>query len=114
VRVEQEARPVWSRERARDQVGDRDRALRHQRLVLRGQRSLGVEIGLAVHHDTETTYGDAWLYHDAKIERRRSDLLEPEAQLLDEVEREPVAPGRTGCDHDNLELGYLTRLDHSC
>ena len=61
--------------------------------------------------DAQTTLGDARPHVDGKVERCRAHLLEPEAELLDEVEREAVAPRRAGRDDDDLELDDLARLD---
>jgi len=54
---------------------------------------------------------DPRLDFDGEIERRGADLLEPEAELLDEVEGEAIASGRAGRDHGDVELHGLAGLD---
>ncbi len=91
MRVEQEARPVGRGDRAGNEVRDGDRIVGDERLLLRRERGIQLGIGRAVHADREPPLVDPRPHVDGEVERRRSELLEPEAELLDEVEREAVA-----------------------
>ena len=111
MRVQHEPGPVGRRNRAGDEVGDGDRVLGDERLLLRGECELELGVARAVHADREPPLVDPRPYVDGNIERRRAELGEPEAELLDEVECEPVAAGRTGRVKRELELDLVARLD---
>ena len=59
--------------------------------------------------DGEATLVDPRPHVDGEIERRRAQLLEPEAELLDEVERQAVAAGRPRRDEWYIELDARAR-----
>ena len=94
VRVEHAPRPVRRGQRAGNEMRDRDRVLprraappgreRGRRLARRRRRGRRRRVAAR----------DARRDVDVELERRRADLGEPEADLLDEVEREPVAARR--------------------
>ena len=111
--IEHPSRPVGGRERAGNEVCDRDSSFGDERLLLCGDRRFGLVVGLPVEDDAQATSGNARLDLHRDVEWSRSHLLEPEAQLLDEVEGEAVAPGRPRRDDDGFELHRLTRLDNS-
>ncbi len=90
---------------------DRHRFIVDDRLFLPGECRGCLGIRPVVNLDAEPALGDARLHLDREIQRLRSDLLEPETQFLDEVERESVAPVRSGRDDRGLELDRLARLD---
>ena len=92
---------------------ERESVLGDERLLLRGQSRIRLGIGSAMQHDLESPLGDPRLHLDREVERHRSDLLEPEAVLLHEIEREPVAPLRTRRDDRHVELDLLARRDDS-
>ena len=70
--------------------------------------------GAAVHLDCERSGVDAWDDLDLELERRATDLREPEPVLLDEIEREPVGARRTGCGDLELQLDLLAGGDGMC
>ena len=80
-----------------------------ERLLLRRERFIHLGIGRAVQADGEAPLVDQRPHVDDDVERRRPELLEPEAELLDEVERQAVAPGRPGRRERRLELDRLAR-----
>ena len=88
------ARPVRLGKRAGDEVGGGDGVLVDERLLLRGERCRRLGVAAAVDDDRQPALGDPRRDLDVELERRRADLREPEAELLDEIEREPVAAGR--------------------
>ena len=96
VRVEDEARPIRCGHDAGDEVRHRDRILGDQGLLLCGERSFELGIDGAVDVDREPPFLDERPHLDRKVERGRPELGEPEAELLDEVERQAIAPGGRG------------------
>ena len=85
--------------------------LRDERLLLRGERGGRLLVGAAVDDDREPPLVDPRPHVDRQLERRRADLGEPEAVLLDEVEGEPVGAGRLRDGELELELDGLAGLD---
>ncbi len=104
VRVEHEARPVWSRSGSPDEVCHGLGVHVHEWLVLGRERDLGALVGIAVHDDRQPSGPDAWCDNGVDHQRLAADLREPEAMLFDEVERESVAPGRPWGEQRNVEL----------
>ena len=113
MRVEDPARPVGRGKRAGDEVGGRDGILLDQRLLLSGERGGRLLVGAAVDDDREPPLVDPRPHVDGQLERRRADLGEPEAVLLDEVEGEPVGAGRLRDGELELELDGLAGLDRT-
>ena len=111
VRVEQPSRPVRRRSRAGDEVGDRSRLVGHDRLLLGGERGRRRLVRAAVDAHAEAAFGDPRQHLDLHLERPQAELLEPEAVLLDEVERQPVAPRRARRQQRDGELDLLARGD---
>ncbi len=99
VRVENEGRPAGLRSGARDEVGDRDGIVIHHGLLLRRERCRRPSVDAAVNSDSETTLADPRQYLDIDRQWRAADLLEPEAMLLHEVEREPIGARKSWCGH---------------
>ena len=66
---------------------------------------------LAVHADRESPLADARVHLDGEVERRGSELGEPEAELLHEVERQAIRAGRSRRDDRRLELDRLARTN---
>jgi uroporphyrinogen decarboxylase len=94
VRVEQPARPVGRRHRARDEVRDRGRLVLDDRFLLRRERGRRLGVVATVNMHGEAAFGDPGQDLDLGLERHDPHLREPEAVLLDEVEGDPIAPGR--------------------
>ena len=111
VGVEDPPRPVGRGHRAGDEVGRRDRALLDERLLLRGERERRLLALAPVDDHGQPPLVDPRPHLDRQLERRRADLGEPEAVLLDEVEGEPVGAGRLRDGELQLELGGLAGLD---
>jgi len=111
VRVEQPKRPIGSREGTRHDVGDGGGALLDEGILLRGECRQGVRVRISVDDHTKPALGDARQHDDGDVERRAANLREPEAALLDEVEGEPVAPGRPGGEYRRVELDLFARRD---
>ena len=82
-----------------------------ERLLLGGERRRRLRVRGAVKDDLEAAFRDPRLHVDGDVQRRRADLLEPEAMLLDEVEGEAVAPLRAWGDDRHLDLDRLARFD---
>ncbi len=110
VCVQQESRPVGSRLRPRDEIGDGKRALGDQGLLLHRKSAPSRGVVRSVHDDAQAAFGDSRPYVDGNVERCRTQLLEPEAMLLDEIEGEAVAAWGTGSDHLHVELDLFARL----
>ncbi len=109
MRVEQQARPVRRRQRSRDEMGNRDGIVDDQRLLLRGESCLEPRVARAAHLDREAALRDPRSHDDGDVERLRSELGEPEPELLDEVEREAVMTWGPRREHRRLELDALAR-----
>jgi uroporphyrinogen decarboxylase len=102
--VEDEAGPSRLGCGASDEVGDGLGVRLHDRLVEGRERSGRDRIMASVNPDSETATGDPGSDLDVDRERGTADLLEPEAVLFDEVEREPIAARRSWRGHRELEL----------
>ena len=113
VTVEQPARPVGRWECFRHDVRDRDGIVRDERLLLSRERGHELVVRRPVDHDRQPPLGDPRMDLDRELERHRANLLEPEPELLDEVEREAVGPRWARCDHDRIELDRVARLDEA-
>ena len=111
VRVEKQARPLGCGKRARDEMRDGDRNVGHERLILCSQSAGRLLVGLTQDDHCETSRSDPGPHVHRNVEGMRSHLLEPEARLLHEVEREPVRPGRPRRLHGSFELDRLPGLD---
>ena len=111
VGVEDEAGPPRLGRRPRDEVRDGDDVVVHDRLVERCERRGRDRVLTPVESDAETTHADSWGDLDIDRERRTADLLEPEAVLFDEIEREPIGAGRPGRGYLELELDAVARRD---
>ena len=61
--------------------------------------------------DGESPLVDARQHLGVQLERVGADLGEPEAELLDEVERNPVPTGRQWRAHEQLDLDLVARTD---
>ena len=107
--VEQEARPVRRGGGSRHEMSDGCRVRGDERLLLLRQRRIGYWVASTVDDDAQPPLLDPRSHLDRQVERRRPDLLEPEAVLLDEIEREPVPAWRTGRHHARSELDGVTR-----
>ena len=92
-------------------MGGRDRVGLDERLLLRRERGGGLCVVAAVDDDGQAPFGDPRGDDDVELERRRADLREPEAELLDEVEREPVAARRLRRPQERLQLDLLAGRD---
>ena len=111
VGVEDEAGPSGLGCRARDEVRDGDDVGVHDRLVERCKRRGCDRVLTPVKSDAETTHVDSRSDLDIDPERGTADLLEPEAVLFDEIEREPIGAGRPGRGYLELELDAVARRD---
>ena len=109
VRVEQEPRPVRRRGRARDEVGRHRRLALDERLLLGGERGRGPLVGAAVDDHAEAPLVDERQDVDLDLVRGHADLGEPEAVLLDEVEREHVTAGRADDVDGQLDVDRRPR-----
>ncbi len=113
MRVEEPARPVRRRGRARHEMRGRRRSLVDQRLLLGSEGGLRLRVGPPVHHDGESSLADQRLDLDLDVERLDTDLGEPEAMLLDEVEAEDVATRGARRVDEDVHLDRLARRDRS-
>jgi lipopolysaccharide transport system ATP-binding protein len=111
VCIEEEARPVGRGQRSGHEMGDGDGVFLDERLLLRRECCLDVGVRRATQLHPQAALIDARLHLDRELERRRPELLEPEAILLDEVEREAVAARRAWRDDGDLQLDGVPRLD---
>ena len=91
----------------------RDRALRHERLLLRRERGRRLLVVAAMHNDGEPPLVDPRRDVDVELEGRRPDLGEPEAELLDKVERQPVAARRLRRPHRHISFDFLAGRDRA-
>ena len=91
---------------------DGSRFVLDERLVLRRERRLELRVRRAVDLDRKRPLVDARANGERDVERRRAELLEPEAELLDEIEREPVRAWRPRGDDRRLELDLLAGHHH--
>ena len=113
VRIEQAPRPVALRKGACDEVRDRHGALLDQRLLLPAEGKCGLLVGAAVDDDGQSALVDSRPHLYVELERRDADVRPPEAELLDEVERQSVAAGRLWHTHRDRELGDLAGQDRA-
>ena len=112
VRVEHAARPVGRGNRAGDEVRGRDRVRPSTSGSSCAASAATVSASVAaVDDDRQAPLGDPRRDVDVELERRRADLREPEAELLDEVEREPVAARRLRRPQERLQLDLLAGRD---
>lgn len=90
-------------------MGRRSGLLGDDRLPLSGQRvaRFGLVAGAGRHKDREPASVDRRPHLDIDLEWRGADLGEPEAELLDEVEREPVAAGRLRREQTEFDLDLV-------
>ncbi len=110
MRVEEQARPVGRRKRSRDEVCESDGIL-------------GPRCGSSCAASAASTSGSGppcmrtasrrssilGCTVTGTIERCRTELLEPEAELLDEVEGEAVRAGRSRSENGGLDLDRRRR-----
>ena len=82
-----------------------------ERLLLRGERGPCLLVLAAVQDDAEPPLREPRRHVDRALEHERPGLCEPEAVLLDQVEREPVRAGRPRADEVQLRLERLTGPD---
>jgi len=111
VCIEQKAGPIPSGHGPRDEVCNRRRGFRDDRLVLPFERGCGLRILASGHDHAESALLDPRQHLDRKLERRRAELLEPEAVLLHEVECEAIATRRSGGEELCPDLDRLSRPD---
>ncbi len=112
VCVEQQPGPLWRGDCSGDEVGD-GLGVCHgdERLLLRSQGSVGRSVQVAMEMDGQRAAGDPRRDLDLQFERCRTDLREPEAMLLDEVEGEQVRPRWPWRGDGELQLDRLPGRD---
>ena len=114
MRVEQQARPVRCGNSSGTEVRDRDGLVRDDGLLLGRQSRRGLGIVPADDNRSETPIRDPRPDLDRNIERGSTNFGEPEAVLLDQVEREDIATGRSRRCHWNLDLDRLAGCYRPC
>ncbi len=82
-----------------------------ERLDLGCERGRGGIVRRAVELDGQPPCCNPRCHLHREIERRGPDLREPEPVLLDEVERQPIRPGRARREHIHVELDRRAGLD---
>ncbi len=111
VGVEDEAGPSRLGRRARDEVGDGHGVGLDNRLIECREGRGGERVLTSSKTDAETTLADPGSDLDVDREWATANLLEPEAVLFDEVEREPIRPRRSRRSHRELELDAIAGRD---
>ena len=111
MRIEDESGPAGRGHCSGNQMSNRSLVLGDDRFVLSRQRGRRQRIVTSVDENRESPGGDARRDVDVDRKRRAPDLLEPEAVLLDEVERQSIRAGRPRSGDTKRELDLLAGRD---
>ena len=111
MRVEEVPRPIRCGKGSGREVRDRDSLVLDDLLFLRGQSRRSLRVGATDDNNPETPLCDSRPDLHGNIERRRANLGEPEAVLLDQIEGEDVAARRARRRYRDLDLDRLAGRD---
>ena len=111
MRVEQQARPVRRGNSSGTEVRDRNSLVCDDGLLLGRQSRRGLVIVPADDNRSETPRRNSRPDLHLQVQRRSANFGEPEAVLLDQVEREDVAARRARRSYRNFDLDCFTRRD---